>query len=272
LSNMTLQIEVLGMASSVLDEIVAERISQVGYLSIPFKNYYTFTAQHASTTRFNVNSSSLDRIWCCWRNTNYAANPSAPVVVNGYKVAGAYTAATSGALRAISIAAGGSTPLVAQDALAIAQDIGKPQYDIGGTHGTNTEKYQSQYFKFAQVLAGGATKATYQLQINGANYPAYRLNTPEALSLSLNSVDYFINSNRRMTLDQYKNNYCVQCYRFCLPESDAYRLASGLDTRATSAQCAVLTEGLDLTTQHLTIFAECTAECRVASRQVEIIP
>lgn len=29
LSNMTLQIEVLGMASSVLDEIVAERISQV---------------------------------------------------------------------------------------------------------------------------------------------------------------------------------------------------------------------------------------------------
>jgi hypothetical protein len=272
LSNMTLQIEVLGMASSVLDEIVAERISQVGYLSIPFKNYYTFTAQHASTTRFNVNSASLDRIWCCWRNTNYAANPSAPVVVNGYKVAGAYTAATSGALRAISIAAGGSTPLVAQDALAIAQDIGKPQYDIGGTHGTNAEKYQSQYFKFAQVLAGGSTKATYQLQINGANYPAYRLSTTEALSLSLNSVDYFINSNRKMTLDQYKNNYCVQCYRFCLPESDAYRLASGLDTRATSAQCAVLTDGLDLTTQHLTIFAECTAECRVASRQVEVIP
>jgi hypothetical protein len=275
LSNMTLQIEVLGMASSILDEIVAERISQVGYLSIPFKNYYTFTAQHASTTRFNVNSSSLDRIWCCWRNTNYAANPSAPVVVNGYKVAGAYTAASSASVAAQTAAAGGGASgnaVAGQTAFNIYQDIGKPQYDIGGTHGTNTEKYQSQYFKFAQVLAGGSTKATYQLQINGANYPAYRLNTPEALSLSLNSVDYFINSNRKMTLDQYKNNYCVQAYRFCLPESDAYRLASGLDTRATSAQCAVLTEGLDLTTQHLTIFAECTAECRVASRQVEVIP
>jgi hypothetical protein len=269
---MTLQIEVLGMASSILDEIVAERISQVGYLSIPFKNYYTFTAQHASTTRFNVNSSSLDRIWCCWRNTNYAANPSAPVVVNGYKVAGAYTAASSASVASQTAAVAAATSTVsAQTAFNIYQDIGKPQYDIGGTHGTNAEKYQSQYFKFAQVPVGGA-KISYQLQINGANYPAYRLNTPEALSLSLNSVDYFINSNRKMTLDQYKNNYCVQCYRFCLPESDAYRLASGLDTRATSAQCAVLTEGLDLVNQHLTIFAECSAECRVASRQVEVIP
>jgi hypothetical protein len=136
--------------------------------------------------------------------------------------------------------------------------------------GTNTEKYQAKYFQFKQKPTGGAVQS-YQLQINGANYPAYRLNTCEALQLSLNSVDYFVNSNRKMSLDQYKNNYCVQCYRFCLPESDNYRLASGLDTRATSAQCAVLTEGLS-DDSHLTIFAETTAELRVASRQVEVIP
>lgn len=257
MTNMTMQIEVLGMASSILDEIIAERIGQVGYLSIPFKNYYTFSAQHSGTTRFNVNSSSFDRLWCCWRdNDTFSVAPSAPVVVKGYKVSGAFTSATS--IAATNGSAG-----------AVTQDIGKPTYDIGGTMGTNCEKYQTKYFQFKQKPSTGTI--SYQLQINGSNYPSYRLNTCEALQLSLNSVDYFVNSNRKITLDQYKNNYCVQCYRFCLPESDNYRLASGLDTRATSAQCAVLTEGI-ATTSHLTIFAETTSELRVASRQVEIIP
>jgi hypothetical protein len=258
LSNMTMQVEVLGMASSILDEIVAERISQVGYLSIPFKNYYTFTSQHGGTTRFNVNSSSFDKLWCCWRRNNFGSS-KAPVVVAGYKSGGAFTSPVVEAQTAGTAVA-----------LDLNVDIGLPGYDSGGVMGTNCEKYQTKYFRFEQVTGSGGI--SYQLQINGANYPAYRLNTPESLAMSLNSVDYFVNSNRPMTLDQFKKNYCVQCYRFCLPESDAYRLASGLDTRATSAQCAVLTEGLHATDQHLTIFSECTAELRVASRQVELIP
>lgn len=274
LTNMTMQVEVLGMASSILDEIVAERISQVGYLSIPFKNYYTFTSQHGGTTRFNVNSSSFDRLWCCWRKNDFGSS-KAPVVVQGYKTYGAYVSAAPGTVTAQTAGTsggGGTATVAAQAAIAITQDMGKPQYDIGGMMGTNCEKYQTKYFQFQQVGAAGGGNISYQLQINGANYPAYRLNTPESLAMSLNSVDYFVNSNRPMTLDQFKKNYCVQAYRFCLPESDAYRLASGLDTRATSAQCAVLTEGLHASDQHLTIFAECQAELRVASRQVELIP
>ena len=267
LTNMTMQIEVLGMASSILDEIVAERISQVGYLSIPFKNYYTFTSQHGGTTRFNVNSSSFDKLWCCWRNTGYAGSKGVSVV-SGYKTAGAFVSPATG--NVVVQTQGDATVTNTQAAIAITTDIGLPGYDTGGIMGTNCEKYQTDYFKFEQVAGTGTI--TYQLQINGANYPAYRLNTPESLAMSLNSCDYFVNSNRPMSLDQFKKNYCVQCYRFCLPESDAYRLASGLDTRATSAQCAVLTEGLSATTQHLTIFAECLAELRVASRQVELIP
>jgi len=264
LSNMTMQIEVLGMASSILDEIVAERISQVGYLSIPFKNYYTFTSIHNSTTRFNVNSSSFDRLWCCWRNKDFGTS-KAPTVIAGYKSGGAFVSPVTEA----QTVAGGAIEL------NLNIDIGLPGYDEGGVMGTNTEKYQTKYFQFQQQYPAGVTNAnavSYQLQINGANYPAYRLNTTESLAMSLNSVDYFVNSNRPMTLDQYKKNYMVQCYRFCLPESDAYRLASGLDTRATSAQCAVLTEGLHDSNQHLTIFAECTAELRIASRQVELVP
>ena len=44
MDNITMQVEVLGMASSVLDEVVSQRISQVGYLSIPFKNYFSFSS------------------------------------------------------------------------------------------------------------------------------------------------------------------------------------------------------------------------------------
>jgi len=286
LEKMTMQIEVLGMASSILDEIVAERISQVGYLSIPFKNYYTFTSIHNGTTRFNVNSSSFDKLWCCWRNKDFGSSKT-PVVVAGYKSAGAKVSGSGGVVQTQT---GGTVPnqsaagtvvgitgftVAAQTTFTVGVEVGIPGYDTGGVMGTNCEKYQTKYFQFKQELATGATNAngvTYQLQINGANYPAYRLNTSEALAMSLNSVDYFVNSNRPMTLDQFKKNYCVQCYRFALPESDAYRLASGLDTRATSAQCAVITDGLSQTDQHLTLFAECTAELRVASRQVELIP
>jgi hypothetical protein len=58
--------------------------------------------------------------------------------------------------------------------------------------------------------------------------------------------------------------------RFNLEGSDMTRLASGLDTRAVSAQMALETEGLGST--HLDIFVETTAELRVGSgRSIEII-
>jgi hypothetical protein len=69
---------------SVLDQIVEQRIASVGYLSMPFKNYYTFVSTHAGTSRFNVNSASWDRLWLAYRPTTYSAK-SAPVIVKGYK-------------------------------------------------------------------------------------------------------------------------------------------------------------------------------------------
>ena len=249
LDNVTMQVEVLGMASSVLDEVVAQRISQVGYLSLPFKNYFSFSSSHSSTSRFNVNSASWDRLWVAWRDTN-GASKSAPVRVAGYKIAGAFTSDASGGY--------------------VTQDVGKPTYDIGGTFDTNTEKYVSRYFNFSEHLLAGQTASNFQLQINSANYPAYKLSVPEAYALTMNSIDVY-DKTRGMSLDQYRKNYFVHCYRFCLPESDYNsRLSSGLDTRATSAQCALVTENLATSTPCF-IFAECTSELRVANRAIEII-
>lgn len=254
LSQMTLQCEVLGMATSVLDQIVEQRIASVGYLSLPFKNYYSFTSTHNQTSRFNVNSASWDRLWLAYRATNYTTK-SAPKIVNGYKIAGAFT---SSATVADTTASG-----------SVTQDIGLPQYDAGGSGllGTNCERYISNYFKFKEITSSGVPQ--FQLQVNSANIPAYRMTTPEAYAMSINSVDMY-DKNHKLTLDQYKNDFFVQCYRFCLPESDFNRLASGLDTRSVSAMGSVTTDNLDECS--LMMFAECTAELRLGSgRAIEVI-
>lgn len=251
MDNITMQVEVLGMASSVLDEVVAQRVSQVGYLSIPFKNYFSFSSSHSATSRFNVNSASWDRLWVAWRDPG-GGTAAAPIPVSGYKKLGAY----------VSTVAGGAT-------YSTPVDIGMPQYDVGGSLDTNKEKYNIKAFNFVEPLLSGQTVSNYQLQINSANYPAYKLTVPEAYALTMNSIDVY-DKTRVMSLDQYRDNYFVQCYRFCLPESDYSRLCSGLDTRATSAQCALVTENVTTSTPCF-IFAEVSSELRVANRAIEVI-
>ena len=207
LSQMTLQVEVLGMATSVLDQIVEQRIASVGYLSMPFKNHYSFTSTHTSTSRFNVNSASWDRLWLAYRPTTYSSK-SAPVIVKGYKKSGAFVDDVAG-----------------QTAADI--DIGIPQYDAGGVLDTNKEKYISNYFNFKEIESNSSVPAYFQLQVNSANVPAYRMTTPEAYAMSMNSIDTY-DKNHKLTLDQYRNNFFCQVYRFCLPDSDFNRLASGL--------------------------------------------
>lgn len=248
MDNITMQVEVLGMASSVLDEVVAQRVSQVGYLAIPFKNYFSFSSSHSATSRFNVNSASWDRLWVAWRDPNGGA-VSAAVPVSGYKLAGAWAAPSSG-----------GSPTVA---------VGVPQYDSGGALDTNKEKYVARAFNFVEPLLAGQTVSNYQLQINSANYPAYKLTVPEAYALTMNSIDIY-DKTRVMSLDQYRDNYFVQVYRFCLPGNEFSRMLSGLDTRATSAQCALVTENVT-TSVPCFIFAEVTSELRVANRAIEVV-
>lgn len=252
--NLSLQMEVLGMSSSVLDQIVEQRIASVGYLSLPFKNYYTFQSTHNSSSRFSVSSASWDRLWAVFRPSVYT-DKSCPIVVNGYKQAGAF----------VSVAAA--------NADNTNFDVGLPTYDLGGVFDTNKEKYVSKYFNFRQLPTSNSSPVYYQLKVNSASIPAYRLNTPEALAMTKNSIDY-VDPQHAITLDQFKNNYHILCWRFCLPESDFNRLASGLDLRSVSASCSLDTENLgggNLGT-NLTLFAETSCELRLgSSRQIEII-
>jgi hypothetical protein len=239
LKNINMQVEVLSLATNVLDTIVEQRIGQIGYLSLPFKNYFSFSNTHDSSTRFNVNSASWDRCWFAFRDTGFA-NVNPPVRVKGYKVAD-----------------------------ATLTTIGIPEYDAGGTLNTNAEKYKPTYFNFREIKALPTTATTFQLQINSASVPNYRLSAPELLALSMNSLDYY-DKNHKITLHQYKCNYFVGCMRFCLPDSDYSRLGSGIDCRGVSSSCSINTTGLS--SSNLIIFCECTSELRIgAGRQIEVI-
>jgi hypothetical protein len=245
LKNVNMQVEVLSLATNVLDTIVEQRIGQIGYLSLPFKNYFSFSNTHDSTTRFNVNSASWDRCWFAFRDTDFAS-VKPPVRIKGYKVAD-----------------------------TVATTTGAPEYDSGGTLNTNAEKYKPTYFNFRENkgttggLTNSTTASTYQLQINSASVPNYKLSAPELLALSMNSLDYY-DKNHKITLHQYKCNYFVGCFRFSLNDSDYSRLASGIDVRGTSASCSLNTTGL--ASSNVTIFCECTSELRIgAGRQIEVI-
>lgn len=249
LSNISMQVEVLGMATSVLDQITEQRIASTGYISCPFTNVFTFVSSHQGTSRFSVNSASWDRVWIVYRETDYHLQAGAHRVP-GYKKKGAFASTAAGSYT------GGF-------------DVGVPDYDKGGVLDTNKEKYISKYFRCKEPLTENGPPATYQLQINGATVPAYKCNRAEMYAITRNSLDsYHVEHN--MTMDQYVDSYFVQCFRFCLPDSSMSRLASGLDTRSVSAQAAVETSGLDKC--NLTVFAECTSELRIGSgRAVSVI-
>jgi len=101
LSNVSLQVEVIGMASSVLDEIAEQRIASVGYLSLPFTNVFSSVGTHNGSTRFSVNSASLDRIWICYRDGAFASQGGAHVLP-GYKSTGGLVQCATGKAAAAS--------------------------------------------------------------------------------------------------------------------------------------------------------------------------
>ena len=233
-------IECIGLADQAYDQMLASMMSSQGFLEIPYKNYTNFQTVHSGSSRFSISSSSLDKVWVCWRSTGYDTQGGL-VPINGYKRTGA--AAYVG-----------------------AADFGKPDYDEGGVFDTNSEKYKSKYFNFTEASA--TFKA--QLQLNGSYYPQFTATLGDLYAISKNSV-LGNRENKNMTLDQYANNYCVQCFRLNMPDSEYSRLLSGLDTRAVNLQGIVKTENATAD-QTIDVFCETTEVIRVgAGRAIEII-
>ena len=253
ISNFHLVVETIGLADKVYDEMIERRISQAGFIELPFKSYFSFSDTHTGSTRFTVASQSLDRIWVVVRDQAYSTQ-GAPLRISGYKKAGAFVDDVAG-----------------QAAADI--DIGVPDYDIGGILGTNEERYTSKYFNFEEIPSGGNVKPTYQLQLNGAYIPQFKATAEQMYQISTNSIPRMgscVKADFR-TLDQYKNNFFVMCLRLNLPDSEAGRELSGLDTRGIALNAYFNTSGMS-NSNNVMIFAECSSTLRIgAGRAVEVV-
>lgn len=244
------QIECMALADSTFDNMVAAVMSKQGFLECPFKSYYNFNDTHTGSTRWSVSSASVDRVWTAWRSPDYNTQ-FFPITVAGYKIQGGFTSNVVGVLP--------------------NQDQGIPQYDVGGTLLTNEELYHSRYFNYVSPQAPGQN-LRIQLQMNGAVFPNYSASVGDLVAISQNSVD--APTSRIMTLDQYKKNFFVQCFRFNQPGSEKLRILSGIDTRAVNLQGLLRSEGAvgGANAPNLMLYVETTAVLRVGSgRAIEII-
>lgn len=251
-------IECIGLADQTYDNMIAAMMSQQGFLEIPYKSYDCFQDMHTGSSRFTVSTQSLDRVWVAWRDANFN-NQDTPLIVEGYKSSGAFVAA-------LATDTSGTT------------DIGVPQFDEGGVLNTNKEKYIGRYFNFVEPKTWASSSGpegglgwTAQLQLNGAYYPQFAASLPQLYGITKNSVP--TRKIKDMSMRQYQKNYCVQCFRLNLIDSEQQRLLSGLDTRSVNLQGILSTTGADPNSQkNVCIFTESTATLRVgAGRSCEVL-
>ena len=102
--------------------------------------------------------------------------------------------------------------------------MGVPTYDIGGVLDTNSEKYKGRYFNFSQPVLWSAptTEWKAQLQLNGAYMPQFAANVEELYGVTRNSLEGGRYA-KNMTLDQYRKNFCVQCFRLSRDRLGCFR-------------------------------------------------
>ena len=253
LSNIHATIECISIADMTYENMLASQMSSQGDLEVPYKAYYTFQDTHTGSSKFSVSASSLDRIWLAWRGSGYNTINN-PITIGGHKIQGGFTADASGG--------------------AVTQDLGKPQYDVGGVLDTNSEKYKGRYFNFSQPVLWSAPATAWkaQIQLNGAYMPQFSATIEELYGITRNSLEAHRKA-KCMTLDQYRKNYCVQCFRLNMPNSEFSRSLTGVDTRATNLAGIVRTENAEYgQNPNLMIFCETTEVLNIsAGRSISVV-
>ena len=246
-------IETIGLADGTYDSMISQMMSQVGYLELPFKQYISFQDTTASNMRFSVASQSLDRLLLVHRESTFN-NSGGAKLISGHKVSGAFTSSAT-----IADTVTGN---------AVTQDIGKPQFDIGGSLDYNKEKYVSKYFNFPEP-AGGVSK--HQLQLNGALFPQYQASVEDMLQISKQSI---LGGKHQMKygLRTMRDNYSVFCVRLNLCDSEFSRQLSGLDTRSINLNGFYNMYDVTGSGKPVNVFAECSSSLRIGPNlQLEVL-
>ena len=239
--NLFSTIECINLADESYDAMLSDMMQERSYLPIGFKNYYAFQQAHTGSSKFQVSTQSLDRIWSAYRpSTTVTGTASIPT------------------LRSHSVL---SAPL------PVAGYIQSP---MRTKRSATIEKYVAPSFVFSTL--GPST--TYQLQINNAFIPQAPLTGPELASYTASNLPPHEMLPEELSMAEYMLSSNVACTRLNMINSEDNRIVSGLDCRNSNVMCSLNTTGTSYagSTFDSIIFLECTSEMRVsAGRQVVVV-
>jgi hypothetical protein len=84
LNNIFATIEVMAISDPAYSTLAKRLIQEKGFVEVPYKNIHSSVGSHLGTSRFNVATQSLDRVWICFRNSANLGDHKPVVPVRGY--------------------------------------------------------------------------------------------------------------------------------------------------------------------------------------------
>lgn len=244
-SNVFATCELISLADVSYDNMLTEMMAQQSFLEVPFKAYYCFSQGHTGSSRFQVSSQSIDRIWSAWQY--------------------------SGTVKADGDSGDGNKfPYTAQSAPIPVMGYA-PNPPLLETRGSTQEKYTAAWECFQQPVKG----MELQYQLNGAMIPQTPLTSSQLLPFSGHNLPPGKYVSDKLSMAQYLKSNFVQCLRLNMAGSEDGRILSGIDSRSANLQGLLNTTGATFPsgeTYNSFIAVETTATLRIMpGRAVSII-
>ena len=230
--NLFATIECISLSDSSYDQMISDLMSSQTFLEVPFKAYYAFQQSHTGTSRFQVSSQSIDRIWSTFRYTG--AN------VTGAVASGRKYPHTAG---------GPPVPVLSYTPNPVCES----------RIATGLEKYVAPWCCFQSPAAD----MDIQWQLNGAFLPQAPMSQTELLPLSLSSLPPGDFCPDELTMAQYLKSNFVSCVRLNMHGSEKSRIISGLDSRSSNLTGLMNTSNATVSDFDSMIFVECTSTLRI---------
>ena len=279
------------LLSSSYAMAVRQRIADIGYLTLVYKQTLGFTQNWVGNSNFSLSANSVDKLSSVWRlRTHSNKGGAVPIAgrcvgvnvsqVGGYGYTGAAGASTFNFTAGTAVTGGTASSCSEQAAVgerryqAPCQRLQwpnkVPSYAPTGTDitiGTTATGVFANY--------GDTTEAAdFNWTINSANYPQFNMSPAEVLQQTLraNDIDEMPDCK---SMQEFLANKFICAVKLDLPKMKYEKpCVSGLSMTGQNAYffCKSIGQGSDLNSYENTILAETSVLWRIgANKQMEII-
>ena len=240
-TNLFSTIECISLSDSSYDEMLADQMANQQFLEVPFKAYYVFQQEHTGTSRFQVSTQSLDRIWTTFRYSGAA--------VTGAVATGRQYPFTAG---------GPPIPVLGYT----------PNTPVETRIASGLEKYSTAQFNFQTPAAD----VNLQWQLNGAFIPQAPMSASELYPFTAHNLPSDDYAQEKLTMCEYLRHRFVSCVRLNFKDSERSRIISGLDTRSSNLSGLMETSNATVTDYNSWIALETTSTLRIeAGRAISVV-